>query len=83
MVLIPAEFCRILPNNPLSWPPNPGIFVPNLNGTVAQITSTENDQRLTEKIYLETLLLKRTFIQQIIEAINTKYLSDLRNPVTG
>ena len=72
MFLIPAEFRRILPKDPLSWPPNPGIFVPNLNGTVAQITSTENDQRLTEKLYLETLLLKRTSIQQIIEDIDTK-----------
>ena len=39
--------------------------------------------RLTEKLYLETLLLKRTFIQQIIEAIDTKYITAFRNPITG
>ena len=48
----------------------------------AQIASTENNHRLTKQIYLETLLLERTFIQQTIEAIDTKYLAALRNPTT-
>ena len=72
MILTPAEYFRLAPNYTFTWPANPGVLVPNLNGTVAQITSTENDQRLTKKLYLETLLLKRTSIQQIIEAIDTK-----------
>ena len=83
MVLTPAEYCRILPNDPFTRPPNPGVLVPNLNGTVAQIASAENNHRLTKKLYVETLLLERTFIQQIIKATNTKYLAALRNPVTG
>ena len=33
--------------------------------------------RLTKKLYLETLLLELTFIQKIIEAIDTKYLAAL------
>ena len=83
MILTPAEYCRIAPNDPFAWPPNPGVLVPNPNGTAAQIASAENDHRFTKKLYLETLLIKRTFIQQIIEAINTKYLAALRNPVIG
>ena len=83
MVFTPAEYRCIAPNNPFTRPPNPGVLVPNLNGTATQIESAENNYILTEKIYLETLLLKRTFIQQIIEAIDTKYLPALRNTVTG
>ena len=80
MVLTPAEYCRILPNDPFTQPPNPGVLVPNPNGTAAQIASAENNYCLTKKLYLETLLLERTFIQQIIKAINIKYLAALRNP---
>ena len=65
MVLTPVEYLRISPNNPFTWPPNPGVLFPNPNGTAAQIAIAENNHRLT-KIYLETLLLERTFIQQII-----------------
>ena len=82
MVLTPAEYSRILPNNPFTQPPNPGILIPNLNGTAAQIVSAENNHCLTKKLYLETLLLERTFIQHIIKAIDIKYLAALRNPVT-
>ena len=49
----------------------------------AQIANAENNHRLTKKKYLETLLLKQTFIQQIIKDIDTKSLAALRNPVTG
>ena len=28
-------------------------------------------------------MLERTFIQKIIEAINTRYLASFRNPITG
>ena len=48
----------------------------------AQIASVEDTHRLTKYIYLETLLLERTFIQQITDAIDTKYLASLRNPIT-
>ena len=36
-----------------------------------------------KKLYLETLLLERTFNQQIIKSIDTKHLAALRNPITG
>ena len=83
MILTPAEYLRIAPNYPFTRTPNPGVLVPNPNGTAAQIASAENNHRLTKKLYLETLLLKRTFIQQIIVAIDTRYLSALCIPITG
>ena len=83
MVLTQAEYRRILSNYPFASPPNLGILVPNLNGTAAQIASTENNHCLTQKNYLETLLLEKPFIQKIIQAIDTKYLAALHNPVTG
>ena len=63
MVLTPAEYRRILSNDPFTRPPNPGVLIQNMNGTAAQIASAENNHRLTKNIYLETLLLEITFIQ--------------------
>ena len=83
MILTPAEYRRIAPTDPFTRPPNPGVLVPNLASTVTQISSAENAHRLTKKLYLETLTIKQTFIQKIIEAIDTKYPAALRNPVTG
>ena len=83
MVFTPAEYRPIAPTDPFTQPRNPGILVPNLNSTAAQIACAENNHCLTKKLYLKTLLLKQTFIQQIIEAVDTKYLAALRNPVTG
>ena len=82
-ILTPAEYRRIAPTDPFTRPPNTGVLVPNPVGTAAQIASAENNHRLTKKLYLETLLLERNFIQQIIEAIETKYLAALCNPITG
>ena len=83
MVLAQEEDYRISPNNPFTRPPNPGVLVPNPNGTAAKIASAENNYRLTKKLYLDNLLLERTFIQKIIKSIDTKYLAVFRNPVTG
>ena len=83
MVLIQEEYLHIFPNDPFTRPPNPGELVPNPNGTAAKTASAENNHRLTKKLYLETLLLERTFIHKIIESIDTKYLAALCNPVTG
>ena len=38
---------------------------------------------LTKKLYLEGVLLTQTIIQQIIEALDTKYLAALCNPANG
>ena len=83
MIPTPADYCRIAPTDTFTQPPNPGALVPNPAGTAAQIASAEDIHHLTKKLYLETLLLKQTFTQQIIEAINTKYLAVLRNSITG
>ena len=36
-----AEYQRISSNNPFARTPNPGVLVPNRNGTAAQIVSAE------------------------------------------
>ena len=83
VILTPAEYRHIAPTDPFTWPPNPGVLVPNPVVTAAQIASAENNHRLTKMLYLHTIILERTFIQQIIEAIGTEYLAALRNPITG
>ena len=78
MILTPADYFRIAPTDPFTRPPNTGVLVPNPVGTAAQIASTENNHCLTKKLYLDTLLLERTFIQKIIEAIDTIYYGPLK-----
>ena len=60
VILTPAEYHRIAPDNPCTQQPNPGILVPNLAGTAAQIVSVEDKHCLTKKSHLETILLKQT-----------------------
>ena len=83
MILTPAEYHHISPVDTFTLPPNPDFLVPNPSGTVSQIVGAEDTHRLTKKLYLETLLLKRIIIQRIIKAVDTKYLAALLNPITG
>ena len=54
MVLTPAEYRRISPNDPFTQLPNPGVLVPNPNGTAAQITIAENNHRLTKTLFRDS-----------------------------
>ena len=49
MVLTTTEYLCILPNEPFTWPPNPGVLVRNLNGKATQITSAENNHCFKKK----------------------------------
>ena len=82
MIPTTAEYRRIDPNDTFTRPPK-GFLVQNLVGTAAQNPSAEKNHWLTKKFYLETLLLERTSIQKIIEAIKIKYLAAICNPITG
>ena len=83
MILTPADYHHIASADPFTQPPNPGVFVPNPAGTAAQIASAEDTHCLTKKLYLDTLLLERTVIKKVIEAVDNNYLAALRNPVIG
>ena len=83
MILLPAEYHLIMPTNTFTWPPNPGILVPNSDIPATHIATAEDTHRLTRKLYLNTLLLTQTIIQKIIEAVDTKYLAALCNPANG
>ena len=79
MILTTAEYRRIAPTYPFTWPPNPGVLVPNPRPNCKR----RKHASLNKKLYLDTLLLEKTFIKQIIEAIDNKYLAALRNPING
>ena len=49
MILTPVEYRRILPNDPFTRPPNPGVLVPNPVGTAAQIASAEKNSSFNRK----------------------------------
>ena len=48
MILTQEEYHHISPNDPFTRPSDPGVLVPNPNGTAAQIASAENNDRLTK-----------------------------------
>ena len=52
MILTPAGYHRIPPENQFARPPNPGVLVHNPSGTAAQIASAEDTHPLTKKLYL-------------------------------
>ena len=54
MVLTQEEYHLILPKDPFTRPPNPGVLVPNPNGTAAQIASAENNHRLTKYLFRDS-----------------------------
>ena len=83
MILDPAEYNLVAPGTQFIRPANPGALVAPAAGTAAQIALAEDQHKVAKKLYLETLLLERMLIQQIIEAIETKFLQALRNPITG
>ena len=49
MILTPVEYCRIVPTDPFTRPPNLGVLVPNPIGTSAQTASADNTHHLTKK----------------------------------
>ena len=51
MILTPAEYRCITPTDTFTWPPNPGVLVPNPAITAAQITSAE-DTHCLKKNYI-------------------------------
>ena len=61
IILTSAEYHRIVPANPLTRPPNPGVLVPNPSGTAAQISSAEDTHCLTTKT-LSVGYLNRVFV---------------------
>ena len=83
MILVPIDYHLIVPANTFTQPPNSDFPFPNPVDIAAQIASAEDTNRLTKKLYLETILLERTIVQQIIEAVDTKYLAALHNTFTG
>ena len=67
MILTTAEYCRIAPTDPFTRPPNPGVLVP----TPRQNCKRRKHASFNQKLYLDTLLLERTFIKKSSRQLTT------------
>ena len=83
MIISPATYSTIAPNTPFVMPVHSGTLTHAQGATHFQIqaaTTTYNEQFITFHSYQ---LVQRALVQQVFEGINAKYLSALRNRITG
>ena len=81
--LSPATYAILVPFTPFTIPFHPGPLV-HLHGAtqyqVAATTTAHNESLLAFHFYQ---LVQRYLVQQVLEAINPKYIPTLRNRTTG
>ena len=73
----------VLGNTPYIKPPNPGRLVIEGNESHYQIMQHRDKHQEALRMFQECLGVKRALIQQIVSAVESKYLKALRNPVTN
>eukprot|EP00957_Ditylum_brightwellii_P027936 2110494-Ditylum_brightwellii.AAC.1 len=79
--MTPQDYTLIPNTTAYLQPPQPVLILPQ-NSTQYQITQAK--ERYYDEICMfdECNTVKKIFIQQIIDAINAKYLTAIRDPVT-
>ena len=83
MIISPATYFTIAPNTPFIISVHPGTLTHVQGATHFQIqaaTTTYNEQLITFHSYQ---LVQRALVQHVLEAMDAKYLSALRNRITG
>ena len=84
LVCSPETYATLVPGDtPYERPVNPGEL--QLEGTETQYQIAQRNREHVEatRLFRETLGVERTIIQQIVGAIEPKYLKALRNPLTN
>ena len=84
LVVSPATYQTLVPDGvPYRKPVNPGRFVIKGRETGAQITQRRAEHAERVRVFKEVIGVERTIIQQIVSAIEPKYLKALRLPTTN
>ena len=81
LVLSAANYALLTPNTPFLRPAHPGPLI--ALGTGPAIAHATSLHKRAEKEYLESILIERTLIQQIVDAVEPKYLQEIRHEQTG
>ena len=84
LVVSPATYQTLVPDGvPYRQPVNPGRFVIEGRETQHQITQRRAEHAETIQLFKEVIDVERSIIQQIVSAIEPKYLKALRLPTTN
>ena len=84
LVVTPEVYATLVPGGtPYVRPVNPGNLIINGDETQYQIAQRRQEHDEATRAFRELIGVERALIQQIVSALEPKYLRALRNPVTG
>ena len=84
LVVTPEVYATLVPGDtPYVRPVNPGNLIINGDETQYQIAQRRQEHDEATRAFRELIGVERALIQQIVSALEPKYLRALRNPVTG
>ena len=84
LVCTPETYATLVPGNtPYIRPENPGRLQIEGNETQYQIAQRREEHQEATRLFREVLAVEKVLIQQIVAAIEPKYLKALRNPITN
>ena len=84
LVCTPTTYQSLVPNAPVyTRPTNPGRLVLRDGLTQYQIAQARDQHQETTRVFREVLGVERTIIQQIVVAVEPKFLRALRTPGTN
>ena len=84
LVCSPESYQTLVPGGtPYEKPANPGRLQIDGNETQYQIAQRKQEHDESTRLFREVLGVERSLIQQIVSAIEPKYLKALRNPITN
>ena len=82
-ILSVPTYATLAPTTPFITPVHPGTLTVPAGATQYAIAllKTQHDEHM--RVFSEYQLVQRATIQQVLEAINSKYVTRLRNRITG
>ena len=83
ILLLAKTYATLAPDTPFIVPLYPGILIIEVGATQYEISLAKTQHDEASRIFSEYNLIMRALIQQVLEAIGPKYLTRLRNRVTG
>ena len=84
LVCSPEAYQTLVPGGtPYEKPANPGRLQIEGNETQYQIAQRKQEHDESTRLFREVIGVERALIQQIVSAIEPKYLKALRNPITN
>ena len=83
MLVSAVAYEALAPGTPFIAPVHPGQMPALPGGTQYQIALMKTQHEEAIRVYTEYILMQRALIQQVVLAIEAKYLSALRNRITG